>query len=388
MRIGYVVVSVYGSGGTTRTVVNQANALCGTHEVEIVSLYRHRRTPRLPIDPRVRLIALTELGLDGRPHPDRTVARLASAVLRLPNPWPHRHDHPFRRWRPVVDARLLRYFRSRRDGVLVTTRPGLNLLAARLAPRRLIRVAQEHINLASHPPALRRWIVRAYHRFDAVVVLTEQDRAEYRRALKAAAPRLECIPNGLPPPRLPPAELDARVIIAVGRLLPQKGFDLLLDAFHAVARRHPDWQLWIFGDGPQRRELAAQLARLDLTGRAHLKGFADRLDQHLGAGSMFVLSSRFEGLPMAMLEAMAAGLPVVAFDCPTGPAEVISHGRSGLLVPPLDVRALADAICELIESPTRRRAMGAAAREESRRYRIGAVAQRWEALFSSLARGE
>jgi glycosyltransferase involved in cell wall biosynthesis len=386
MRIGYVVVSVYGSGGTTRAVVNQANALCGTHEVEIVSLYRHRRSPRLTIDPRIRLIALTDLGLDGRPPPNRTTARLASAVLRLPNPWPHRHDHAFRRWRPVVDARVLRYFRSRRDGVLVTTRPGLNLLAARLAPRGLTRVAQEHINLASHPPALHRAIVRAYGRFDAVVVLTEQDRAEYRRALKTGAPRLECIPNGVPPSSHPPAALDARVIIAAGRLLPQKGFDLLLDAFHAVARRHPDWQLWIFGDGPLHDELDVRLARLNLTGRAHLKGFVERLDLHFVASSMFVLSSRFEGLPMAMLEAMAAGLPVVAFDCPTGPAEVISHGRSGLLVPALDARALADAMCELIENPTRRRAMGTAAREESGRYSIGAIAQRWESLFSSLAR--
>ena len=388
MRIGYVVVSVYGSGGTTRTVVNQANALCGTHEVEIVSLYRHRRTPRLPIDPRVRLIALTELGLDGRPHPDRTVARLASAVLRLPNPWPHRHDHPFRRWRPVVDARLLRYFRSRRDGVLVTTRPGLNLLAAWMAPRRLIRVAQDHRNLAAYPPALRRSIVRAYRRLDALVVLTERDRDDYRRAFGDLAPRLERIPNGVPAARLAPADLDAKVIVAAGRLQPSKGFDLLLDAFDQVTAAHPDWQLWIFGAGEQRADLAAQIERLGLTGRALLRGFVHPLDERLVAASVFVLSSRYEGLPMAMLEAMAAGLPVVAFDCPTGPAEVISHGRSGLLVPPLDVRALADAICELIESPTRRRAMGAAAREESRRYRIGAVAQRWEALFSSLARGE
>jgi glycosyltransferase involved in cell wall biosynthesis len=321
MRIRYVVVSAYGSGGTTRTVVNQANALCRDHDVEIASLYRHRSAARLAIDPRIRLVALTDLGLDGRPRPDRSVARLVSVAFRVPNPWPHRRDHAFRRWRPVVDARLMRYFRSEGEGVLVTTRPGLNLLAARIAPRRLIRVAQEHINLASHPPALRRAITRAYRRLDAVVVLTQQDRAEYRRALGAVAPRLECIPNGIPAPRLPPAELTAKVVVAAGRFQPQKGFDLLLDAFQVVARRHRDWQLWIFGGGPERDALAAQIERLDLAGRAQLKDFAYPLDQHLARASIFVLSSRFEGLSMMMLEAMSLGLPVVAFDCPTGPGE-------------------------------------------------------------------
>jgi glycosyltransferase involved in cell wall biosynthesis len=385
MRIRYVVVSAYGSGGTTRTVLNQANALCADHDVEIASLYRHRPSPRLPIDPRVRLVALTELGLDGRPRPDRSVARLASAVLRLPNPWPHRHDHLFRRWRPVVDARLTRYFRREDDGVLVTTRPGLNLLAARLAPRRLIRVAQDHRNLSSYPPALRRSIVRAYRRLDALVVLTERDQDEYRRAFGGFAPRLERIPNGVPAARLAAADLDAKVIVAAGRLQPSKGFDLLLDAFGSVAAAYPDWQLWIFGDGSQRADLAAQIDRLGLSGRAVLQGFVYPLDEHLVAASMFVLSSRYEGLPMAMLEAMSLGLPVVAFDCPTGPAEVITHGRSGLLVPPGDVAGLAAAIGALIEDPARRRALGAQGRAESRRYAMDTVARRWDALFTELA---
>jgi len=279
---------------------------------------------------------------------------------------------------------LLRYFRDVDDGILLTTRPGLNVLSAYLAPARLVRVAQDHANLMSYTPALRRAIIRAYRRLDAVVVLTEQDRVAYVRALDGAATKVVCIPNGVPPSPAGPAPLDSKVMIAAGRLEAAKGFDLLLDAFHTVIAKHPEWQLWIFGTGRLRAELTAQINRLGLSGHAHLKGVTDHLDQMLMNASIFVLSSRVEGLPMVMLEAMAAGVPVVAFDCPTGPADIVTHRRSGLLVAAQDVPALAVSLCELIEDPAQRKAMGAAALEESERFSINAARCRWEGLFANL----
>jgi glycosyltransferase involved in cell wall biosynthesis len=383
-----VLFNAYAMGGTTRTVVNQANALCADHDVEIASVYRHSETPGFGIDPRVRLVPLTDLRSDGsrRTDPAGTPPRLMNRTRRFRNRLPHGRDFRFRRWDPTVDARIVRYFWAARDGILVTTRPGLNLLSARLAPRRLLRVGQDHMNLETYKPALREAIVRAYPRLDAVTVLTERDLGDYQRALQGSGTRLECIPNGVPRPQLPPAALDAKVLVAAGRLSDQKGFDLLLDAFHQVTARHPDWQLWIFGSGPKRGELAAQIERLGLAGRAFLKGMTGHLDRQLAAASVFVLSSRFEGLPMVLLEAMTAGLPPVAFDCPTGPAEIIAPGTSGLLVPPQDVAALAAAICELIEDPAKRRAIGAAALKCSERYSIDTVRQRWEDLFAALGR--
>ena len=385
-RIRYVVLNAYALGGTTRTVVNQANALCADHDVEIASIYRHRETPGFPIDPRVRLVPLTEFRSDGTRRTDSAdgPTRLLNKTRRFRSPMPHRFDRRFRRWDPVVDLRLVRYFRAENDGVLVTTRPGLNVLSAHAAPRRLVRVAQDHMNLGSYKPALREAILRAYPRLDVVTVLTERDRQDYRQALGSGV-RVEQIPNGVPEPRLAPAALDAKVLVAAGRLLSQKGFDMLLDAFALVSARHPDWQLRIFGSGPWQARLMAQIDRLGLTGRAHLKGATTRLDEELAAASIFVLSSRFEGLPMVLLEAMAAGLPPVAFDCPTGPGEVIENGASGLLVPPTDTAALAAGICALIEDPARRRAMGSAAHERSRAYSMPAVTAQWEELFTDLA---
>ena len=387
VKIRYVLHNAYGTGGTIRTVFNQANAMCGTHDVEIASVYRHREKPAFPLDERVRLVSLTDLRDDGSrwTDPQGTNSRFIRKTRRFRNPLPHRYDFRYRRWDPEVDARLVRYFRADTEGVLVTTRPGLNLMSAWFAPGRLVRVAQDHMNLGTYKPGLRAAILRAYPRLDAVTVLTEADLAAYREALGSAV-RVERIPNGIPTRSAPPAGERSRTVIAAGRLTPQKGFDLLIEAFHRVHERHPDWELAVFGDGRLRRELTEQIKELGLGGHVHLRGVTRQLDRELARASVFALSSRFEGLPMVLLEAMDSALPVVAFDCPTGPAEVVEDGVNGLLLPREDVAALADGLCRLIEDEELRASMGSAARRTSARYAIPAVAQSWDRLFTELAR--
>jgi glycosyltransferase involved in cell wall biosynthesis len=389
VKIRYLLHTAYGTGGTIRTVFNQANALCADHDVEVASVYRTRETTAFELDPRVRLVPLTGL-MSGGTYPGKPgeqKRRLINKTRRIKNPMPHRHDFQFRQWDPVVDLAIIRYLRSARDGIVVTTRPGLNLLSARFTPKRAIRIGQDHMNLGSYKPWLRNEIVKTYPRLDAVAVLTEQDRKDWITALGGTPLRLECIPNGIPRSPYPPAALDQKVIIAAGRFGAQKGFDLLVDAFATVSAKHPDWQLDIFGGGDWRDRLNRQIESLGLTGKIRLPGITAHLDREFRRASMYVLSSRKEGLPMVLLEAMAAGLPPVAFDCPTGPREVISSGKDGLLIPAEDTAALAAGICELIEDAELRRAMGAAAIETSARYSIPVVRAAWEDLFTSLAAG-
>jgi glycosyltransferase involved in cell wall biosynthesis len=385
VQIRYVLHNAYVTGGTIRTVINQANAMCAEHDVEIASVYRSRDTPSFDIDPRVRLVPLTDLRSDGtrRSEPPDRSSRLMRRTRRLKNPFPHGRDFRYNRWDPAVDATIIRYFRSHRSGVLVTTRPALNLLSAWTAPKRLIRIGQDHMNFATYGKRLRGQITRAYRRLDAVTVLTEHDLGDYRRALGDGV-RLVRIPNGIPAYDLPPAA-EQKVLIAAGRATPQKGFDLLIDAFAKVSPRHPDWRLRIFAAGPLESDIRARIESHGLTGTAELRGITRRLPEELSAAGMFVLSSRFEGLPMVLLEAMTLGVPTVAFDCPTGPREVIENGRTGLLIPAEDTAALADGICELIEHPDRRQAMRAAARESSAGFSMPAVREQWERLFAELA---
>ncbi|GIE97498.1 glycosyltransferase family 4 protein [Paractinoplanes rishiriensis] len=386
MKIRYVLHNAYGTGGTIRTVVNQANALCTEHDVEIASVYRSAQAPVFAIDPRVRLVSLTDLREEGCRWTDKrgTNSRFWRKTRRLPNPFPHRRDFRYRRWDPLVDLTVLRYFRAQRDAVLVTTRPALNLLAAWCAPRRLIRIGQDHLNFGSYRPKLQRAIVRAYPRLDAVSVLTSTDLADYRRALGESV-RLVQIPNGIPVPADAPAQERTRTVLAAGRLVGQKGFDLLIDAFEQVHRHHPGWQLNIFGEGKCRPDLTARISQRGLDGVVHLRGRTRTLDAELAKASIFVLSSRREGLPMVLLEAMGAGVPAVSFDCPTGPAEVVDDGVNGLLIPAEDVAGLAAGLARLIADEGEREKMSLAARETAAHYAMPVVAAQWEALFAELA---
>ncbi|BCY07465.1 hypothetical protein L3i22_025530 [Actinoplanes sp. L3-i22] len=385
VRIRYLLHNAYAVGGTIRTVFNQADALCANHDVEIASVYRTAEVPILPLDPRVRLVSLTDWRDDGArwTDPAGTNSRWWRKTRRLRNPMPHGQDGRYRRWDPLLDLKVIRYLRAQPDGVLVSTRPALNLLSAWWAPRRLIRIGQDHMNFGSYRPAARAAMVRAYPRLDAVAVLTRADLAAYRAALGDAV-RVVRVPNGIPPRADVPGGERARVVVAAGRLVEQKGFDLLIEAFAPVRARHPDWELHIFGTGPLRADLAALIERHGLGGAVRLRGLSRTLDAEFARASIFALSSRKEGLPMVLLEAMSASLPVVSFDCPTGPADVVDDGVNGLLVPAEDVAGMTAGLSRLIEDAAERAAMGAAAATTAADYEMPVIGARWEELFTGL----
>ncbi|MFG1608408.1 glycosyltransferase family 4 protein [Actinoplanes sp. NPDC049265] len=385
MRIRYVLNNAYGAGGTIRTVINQANALCAEHDVEIASVLRTRERPVFPLDPRVNLVSLTGLRDDGSrfTDPPGGNSRFWRKTRRFRNPLPHGRDFRFQRFDPLLDLAIVRYFRRERDGVLITTRPGLNLLAARYAPRDLIRIGQDHMNLSTYKPTLRKQLIRAYPRLSAVAVLTDHDLADWRAALGDSV-RLERVPNGIPPVAGASSSPDARYVVAAGRFARQKGFDLLVEAWATVHAKHPDWRLSIFGNGPDREKLIARAAELGFGDSVRMPGITRQIDKELAAASIYVLSSRFEGLPMVLLEAMSHGLPAVAFDCPTGPREVIEDGVNGRLVPAEDVDGLSAALCELIEDPERLRAMGAGALKSSEPFTMPEVSAHWLRFFAEL----
>jgi glycosyltransferase involved in cell wall biosynthesis len=179
-------------------------------------------------------------------------------------------------------------------------------------------------------------------------------------------------------------DTSSRLVVAAGRLTDQKGFDLLISAFRIVAARHPTWSLSIYGAGHRKQRLAQQIKSSGLGRTVTLKGFSSALPEELAKASIFALSSRFEGFCLALVEAMGVGLPPVSFACPHGPPEIITDGVDGLLVPAEDVDALASAICSLIENPTRRAALGAAARRSAQRYSPAVVDDRWEDFLYDL----
>jgi glycosyltransferase involved in cell wall biosynthesis len=385
VKIRFLIMNAYAAGGTIRTTYNTAGHLAANHDVEVVSVYQRRPAARFPVDPRVRVWPLcNQVPADGDvlAHPYGESRGVAEVARRIPSVLIPSSERRYRNFTLQTDAALLRYVRSVRDGVLVSTRPGLNLAVARFGRPEVVRVGQEHMYLASHTRPLQRRIARHYPRLDLVTTLTERDAADYREMLGDRAPVM-AVPNAVTP--VTPRDHEAGpVVIAAGRLSPQKGFDRLIPAWSGVARRYPEWRLKIFGSGPDGDDLRSLVRRHALEGQIAMPGFTDRLADEMAAAAVFVLSSRAEGFPMVLLEAMGVGLPVVSFDCRNGPADIITDGVDGLLVPEGDQAALTAALCSLIESPARRLEMGRAARRTAQRYQLDVIGARWEQILADL----
>lgn len=364
MRIVLAVSSMQ-AGGAERVAATLANAWTarGDH-VTLLPTFSGGGTCFYPLAPEVELLWLAEA----------VPARGAwGAVKRL--------------------LGLRRLIRERRPDVVVSFLTNVNV-AAILATRGLgmpVIVCERtnpavETNTGQFWRRLRRWL---YPRAEIVTVQAEATVAPFAAQVPGLR-ELAVIPNPLPPELLqaPHAALapDAqgrRRLMAMGRLVPEKQFDLLIDVFAEQAAAHPDWDLWIWGDGSLRDALQARIDALGLTARIHLPGRTSEPWEALSQASAFVLCSAVEGFPNVLLEAMALGLPCAAFDCPSGPREMSREGQDALLVPARDRAALGQALARLMGDATLRVALGARAAASVRdRYTLEAVLAQWDQLFA------
>ena len=222
-------------------------------------------------------------------------------------------------------------------------------------------------------------LVAKLKKLDRFVVLTEED--------KDAWPELKnicVIPDPLSFLPTKYSEFKERRVIAVGRYVYQKGFDLLLQAWSKIEKLYPDWQLVIFGDG-DRTPYENQMKAFGVDdNRCHLNGPTSNVQHEYINSSIFVFSSRFEGFGMVLVEAMACGLPVVSFDCPCGPKDIIKDGEDGILVENGNIDLLASSLSILINDEFLRKSMSKAGQKNAQRFNIVHIAEQWRDLFESL----
>ena len=224
-----------------------------------------------------------------------------------------------------------------------------------------------------------RSLVSHLKQLDKFIVLTEEDKASWTELSN-----VEVIPDPLAFDVAEVSPLKAKRVIAVGRYVYQKGFDLLLQAWAKIEKQFPDWELAIYGMGDRSPydDLAKQLG-VDMN-RCHLNGSTQNIRKEYLESSLFVFSSRFEGFGMVLIEAMACGLPVVSFDCPCGPKDIVSQDEDGLLVPSGDIDKLANAMSQLMDSYELRHQMAKNAIGNVRRFQIDEIADRWQLLFEDV----
>lgn len=231
---------------------------------------------------------------------------------------------------------------------------------------------------------LRRW---TYPHADRVVAVTA-------RALSYFSPQIQSRGYVIPNPALSVnvAEISSDKLlvkpsaIAMGRLHPQKGFDLLLQAFAQLKDCYPEWNLTILGEGELRPQLESLRDRLQLCDRVHFPGAVKNPHDFLKQADIFVMSSRFEGFPNALCEAMACGLPVISTDCPSGPKEIIRPEIDGLLVPSEDVNALVAAMDRLMSNPAERKRLAARAPEVTEQFSLEKIMNNWEELLDKVVK--
>lgn len=215
--------------------------------------------------------------------------------------------------------------------------------------------------------------------FDKFVVLTHED-AGYWGALH----NLTVIPNARTFVCETPSKLENKTVIAVGRYTYQKGYDRLIKAWALVQSKIPEWKLHIVGDGELRNEMEELIASEGVQDSVTLGRATHEMKEVYQQASIMALSSHYEGLPMVLLEAQAAGLPIVSFDCKCGPKDLIREGENGNLVKDGDIETFAKRIVEIAQNKDLRQKMGQQANEDSQRYDENIIMSKWESLFHQL----
>lgn len=220
---------------------------------------------------------------------------------------------------------------------------------------------------------------RLVKKFDKFVVLTDEDKKYWK-----SCNNISVIHNFITDKIGNRARLESKTAIAVGRLTYQKGYDRLIKAWKIVAEEYPDWHLNIYGDGELYNELLEEIQKEDLLNKITLNASVSDIESVYLNSSFLILSSRYEGLPMVLLEAFAYGLPVVSYTCKCGPRDVISNMVDGLLIEEGDIMALANGIKQMISDNSLRKNMGKNALQKSKKFSQNVIMNQWVTLFENL----
>ena len=351
-----LVIANLGWGGAQKVLTAMANHWASIGwEITLISVDGRRVECYFPPLPQVRLVYL------GASAPSGSVGKAL-----------------FHNGRRV--AALRRAIRTARAEAVISFLSATNVLTV-LATRGLgvpvIVSERGDPDRASLPRAWRYLRAWTYPLADSLVAQTEGALARFGAAVRR---RGTVIANPVATfDHLP--DHDGRQLVGVGHLVPVKGFDLLIQAFASVAASHADWRLVLWGEGPRRGDLLALADRHGVGSRVECPGRSATPGSWLASTTIFVLSSRHEGFPNALIEAMAAGIPVIATDCPVGgPRAMIASGLDGLLVPPGDVAAMAAALARLMRDPALRRRLGSAAVKSAQRFAEPAIMAQWTGL--------
>ncbi|WP_406430368.1 stealth conserved region 3 domain-containing protein [Streptomyces sp. NBC_01589] len=385
MKVTFLLTAADSMGDAERMVFNHASELAFVgHEVDIISVFKVRRRRFSPPDKRVPVRFLIETA-GTAPRVVRSSAldqaRCAALALTPSSVVDRRVNAVFHR---LADVELEYVLQDIDTDVLVSTSPALMAFVARFAPASVLTVHHEQrvpeLGGPEGEPLLRHT-----SRCDAATFPSVASYEWFVETFGAGTPRLEVIPPTPLGGYRPQSTLETRIVMLAARLEERAGIDQALNAWALVSARHPTWSLRILGEGPLGGALRRRRDQLGLHGSVQFTGETPHPAEEWSKASIALCTAESEAGGLSLMEAQAAGVPVVAYDCPNAPRDVVQHGRTGVLVTPGDTDALADILIGLIEDSRLRHEMGAAAADAASRFDPSVAVGKWDALFTELA---
>ena len=354
-KIGFLIMNFENGGGTERVTSIIANELLDrNYDVTIYSCQKGNKC-KFSIDDRVHLCSL-----EGE-----------------------KYKNPI--WRKFqITKKLIEHAKNDKIDVMIAVDVALYLYLIPLQMGHLCKcIAWEHFNYYINPNKMVKCARKMAAKYaDCVVVLGKNDLENYKNHCKKIK-RLTYIYNPIAVAIEPKADIKSKKIIAMGRLNNQKGFDLLIEAWAKLEPDFNDWEVNIFGEGLLKEQLQKQIDDKNLK-KFFLRGYSENISKNMADSSIFVLSSRYEGFVLVLLEAQAIGLPCVSFNCKEGPAEIIDDGVNGFLVEPLNVDSLAEKIRTLMENEELRKQFSRKSTKDLGRFERKQIMDKWDKLLSEL----
>ncbi len=377
MKIMYCVNSTFNSGGMERILMYKANYLADVlgYDVYIVTTDQQNRSNFFEFSDKIKFI---DFGIDYDAEKNKNLfVRLLLQEFKK-----RRHkkclDSLLNRVHPDICISMF----CREMDFLTKIRDGSRkILEFHFSKNIKLIEAQNKIIYFAQKLRLISW-KRAIRKYDAFVVLTQEDKEAWGNM-----DNIRVIPNFLTVYPTEQAALTAKRVISVGRLSYQKGFDYLIRIWNLVHQKYPDWQLCVFGNGAEQeqKKLDEMIRDYGLEKTISLNPATSHIGDEYLKSSVYAMTSRFEGLPMVLLEVMSYGLPIVSFACPCGPKDVVADAF-GSLVPVGDMEGFAQKLMEWMEDEDRRFQAGVAARETVKKYMQSEVMKQWDGLFRQLVR--
>ena len=357
MNIIYVIEDYSENGGVERIVSDKANTLFTHyhHKVTIISVYRDNRKEQFKLDDGINLIHLDV------PFAKRTNNSLLRLISRLYTIF-------------IAILRLNKVIKGLHpDLVFFTTTLGAILLP--FCHTKARKIYESHLARNFNP--FNKLFFLTELRAERIVCLTSGDEKEYKYAK-----RVDIIPNYINDVKSYVEDYSVKKAIAVGRLEYQKGFDILIDCWKEIAKQYPDWQLDIYGEGSCRKELQKQIDSLQLVDKVKLCGRNNNIIDIYPLYSLHLMTSRYEGLPMTLIEAQSCGLSSVVFDYQYGASDIVSNGHNGLIIEQGNRKLFIEAAMKMMSSKELRKEYGINALEIVKRFSKENIFKKWIKLIT------